>query len=72
MGRQANGWTKRTDFMELLLQRWKFDFVLQKFENKSFRLIVSYIKRINARKRNTINIVWGSKSSKTMIFSKIT
>ena len=72
MGRQANGWTKRTGFMELLLQRWKFDFVLQKFENKSFRLIVSYIKRINARKRNTINIVWGSKSSKTMIFSKIT
>ena len=30
------------------------------------------MERINARKMNTINIVQGSKSSKTMIHSKFT
>ena len=35
-------------------------------------LIVSHIERINTRKRNTINIVQCSKSSKTMLFSKFT
>ena len=38
---------------------------------KLFGLIVSHMERINARKRNTINIVQGSKSSKIMICSKI-
>ena len=39
---------------------------------KLFSLIVSHMERTNARKRNIINIVLGSKSSKTIILSKFT
>ena len=38
---------------------------------KLFDLIVSHIKRINTRKRNTINTAQCSKSLKTMILSKV-
>ena len=39
---------------------------------KLFGLIVNHMERISARKWNRINIVQGSKSSKTMILSKFT
>ena len=35
-----------------------------------FGLIVSHVERINARKKNTINIVQSSKSTKTIICGK--
>ena len=60
-GRQTDGQSNRTDFIGPLPQRWRFDHVFWKFENKIFLalfgLIVSHMERINTRKRNTINIV---------------
>ena len=52
----------RSCFSEI--QEWNF--------LKLFGLIVTHMERIKARKRNTINIVQGSKSSKSMILSKFT
>ena len=63
--RQTDGLTNWTDFIGPFPQTWRFDHVFQKFG-----LILSHNESINARKRNTINIAQGSKSSKTMILSK--
>ena len=79
MDRQPDGQMNRTDFTGPLPQRWRFDHVFWKFGNmgnsenlKLFGLIVSHMERINTRKRNTINIVQCSRSSKTMILCKFT
>ena len=74
--RQTNGQTNSTDFIGPLQQRWRFDHAFQKFENKISWNYLAWLwaiwKRINTRKRNTINIVQCSKSLKTMVLSKFT
>ena len=61
-----------TDFTGPLPQKWRFDHVFQKCKNKIFYFgfIMSHIIRIITRKKNTINLVRCSKSSKTIISSK--
>ena len=70
--RKADGKTNRTDFIGPPLQRQRFDHVSRTFENKILLNYLAYVERINIRKRNTININQGLKSSKTIILSTLT
>ena len=58
--RQTGGQTNRTDFLGPLPQKWKFDHVFQKFEDKIylnyFSLILSHIEIINTRQKIITNI----------------
>ena len=75
--RKTDGQMNRTDFIGPLPQSWRFDHVFPKFESKLFLNYLAWcepygMNQYTARKRNTINIVQGSRNSKTMILSKFT
>ena len=76
MDREIDWQMNRTDFIGSIPRRWRFNHVFLEFDNKFFLGYLAWLwaitEIINTRKRNTINIVQGSKSLKTMILSKFT
>ena len=71
-GRQIDGLMNRTDFIGPLLQRWRLDHVIQKFENKTLLDYLTWLwviwKESIKNKRNTINIVTCSNNLPSQIY----